>query len=569
MKLQNLTGERFKEKPADATIISQIFLIRGGYIKYVSNGIYSLLMPAKRIISKIENIVRQEMDAVGGQEVLMPVVLPKELWEESGRYESVGSELLRVKDRGGRDLLLAMTHEEAAVALVRDDATSYNKYPLMVYQLQTKFRDEPRCKGGLIRVREFTMKDAYSFHTSYEDLKEYYEKCKQAYFKIFTRIGLPEAVAVGSDTGMMGGSVAHEFMLLCDAGEDNIALCKQCDYMDNIEVASTKIINYGQDSELNSLYTPDVKEIESLTKFTKISPSKMIKACVFAVEGSEKPCIVFIRGDYEVNETKLKKALKKNIFPLENSEGLKLEMGFIGPVGIDLQAATIFYDESLINCKNMLCGSNKKDYHYTGVSVGRDFEVKEFSNLYKVKNKDVCLQCGGALNISKGIEIGNIFQLGTKYTQSMNMTYLDEKGERKVPIMGCYGIGIGRAMASVAEVRNDSYGPIWPFAIAPWHIHICSLNGSAEMKEFAQNFYENLLSQKYEVLFDDREVSAGVQFSDADLLGIPYRVIFGNKNFANGMVEITSRDKSLKKLVPINDLMAEIKSIIDSEKVKI
>jgi prolyl-tRNA synthetase len=567
MKLQNLLGERFKEKPSDATIISQIYLIRGGYIKYVANGIYSLLLPAKRIIAKIEKIVREEMDAIGGQEVLMPVVLPKELWEESGRYQSVGSELLRIKDRGGKDMLLAMTHEEAAVALVRDDATSYSKYPFMIYQLQTKFRDEPRCKGGLIRVREFTMKDAYSFHTNEKDLREYYEICKQAYFRIFKRIGLTTAVAVGSDTGMMGGNAAHEFMLFSDAGEDNIAVC-DCGYMDNVEVARTEIINSGNETELKTIHTPGIKDIESLSRFTGLKPQHMIKACVFAVEGDKKPCVVFIRGDFEVNETKLKKALKKNIFALENYEGA-IEMGYIGPVGFDSENATVLFDESLIGCKNMLCGANKKDYHYSGVSIGRDFTPPEFHDLYKVRNGDKCLKCGKALTIKKGIEIGNIFQLGKKYTESMNMTYLDEKGERKTPVMGCYGIGIGRSLASVIEERHDNYGPIWPFAIAPWHIHICMLGGNEEMRKFADALYEKLSSEKFEVIYDDRPVSAGVMFSDADLLGVPYRVIFGSKNFTNGNAEIISRDKSFRKIVKIENLHEEIKNIIKEEKAKL
>lgn len=569
MKLSKLSGERFKEKPADATIISQIYLLRGGYIKYVSNGIYSLLLPAKRTISKIENIVREEMDAIDGQEVLMPVVLPKELWEESGRYATVGSELLKIKDRNGRDLLLAMTHEEAAVALVRDDVTSYNKLPIMIYQIQTKFRDEPRCKGGLIRVREFTMKDAYSFHTSIEDLKQYYDRCLKAYHKIFARIGIPEVVSVGSDTGMMGGSVAHEFMLICDAGEDNIAICSQCNYMDNVEVAETTIENNGTDAEKKLLHTPGVKDIESLARFTKISPQNMIKACVFAVADSDKAAVVFIRADFEVNETKLKKILKKNIFPLESSEGLNLEMGFIGPVNLNSDKLTVLFDESLKGCKNMLCGSNKKDYHYTGISIGRDFKADKYFDLYKVRDGDFCLKCGGKLEIKKGVEVGNIFQLGTKYTESMNMTYLDENGERKIPIMGCYGIGIGRAMASVVEVRHDDFGPVWPFAIAPWHIHICVLNGTPEMKEFADNLYNTLLNEKYEVIIDDRGVSAGVQFSDADLLGIPYRIIFGAKNFEKGQIEIASRDKKFKKLVNKEDIIKEIKEIINTEKNKL
>lgn len=568
MDIQFLAGDRFKEKPADATIISQIFLMRGGYIKHVANGIYSLLMPAKRIINKIENIVREEMDAIGGQEVLMPVVLPKELWEESGRYRSVGKELLRIKDRGGKDMLLAITHEEAAVALVRDNSASYSKYPFMIYQIQTKFRDEPRCKGGLIRVREFTMKDAYSFHTTAEDMNAYYQVCKDAYMRIFNRIGL-EAIAVGSDTGMMGGSVAHEFMLLSDAGEDNIAICEVCGYKDNVEVANTKITNSGESKgEKTQLHTPGITDIESLSKATSTPQQNIIKAAVFAAEGESKPCVVFIRGDYEVNKSKLKKAIGKNVFPYQENPD-NITMGFIGPYGLDKSAFfAVLFDESLKGCKNMLCGANKTDYHIRGADC-EDFGADKFQNLYKVKEGDVCLSCGNPLTIKKGIEIGNIFQLGKKYTQSMEMYYTDEKGQRLNPYMGCYGIGIGRAMASVVEAHHDEYGPVWPFAVAPWHIHICALNGSDEMREYARGLYRRLSEKGYEVIIDDRKVSAGVQFSDADLLGVPYRIVIGAKNFLSGMAEIISRDKKFKKLVKCEDMFAEITAIIDGEKQKL
>jgi prolyl-tRNA synthetase len=374
---------------------------------------------------------------------------------------------------------------------------------------------------------------------------------------------------VGSDTGMMGGSVAHEFMLLSEAGEDNIAICPSCGYMDNVEVARTEIVNDGQDAPLSELHTPGIKEIAELEKFTNLPASRMIKACVFAVEGSEKPCVVFIRGDYEVNETKLKKVLRKNVFPLVEGDECGLVMGYIGPIGLNSGNITVLFDESLKGCKGMVCGANRENYHYLGASCGRDFAPVQFFDLYKVKEGDKCLSCGGKLAIKKGIEVGNIFQLGKKYTESMNMTYLDENGERKVPIMGCYGIGIGRAMASAVEANHDDYGPIWPFAIAPWHIHICLLGGNPEMKKFADDFYLKLEGENYEVIYDDREVSAGVQFSDADLLGVPYRVIFGAKNFEKGLAEIALRDKSLRKLVPLNELETEIKALIAAEKAKL
>ncbi|MDR1905743.1 MAG: proline--tRNA ligase [Clostridiales bacterium] len=565
MLLSNLLGERLREKPTDAKILSQIFLLRGGYIKYVSNGSYSMLLPCVRIKAKIENIIREEMNKIGGQEVLMPVVLPRELWDETGRYESVGAELLRLKDRGGKDMLLAMTHEEGAVHLVRDDVTSYGRFPFMLYQFQTKFRDEPRCKGGLIRVREFTMKDAYSFHTSQKDLEEYYNKCYAAYHDIFRRIGISETVAVASDTGMMGGKVAHEFMLLCDAGEDTICVCKDCNSYENIEVAKTEVKkNGGQERARAEEYTPDIETIDQISAHFGVKKSEIIKSAVFAAEGSDKTVIVFIRGDYEVNETKLKKVIKANIFPLEGKSA-DLEFGYIGPLGLKLENAVLVYDRSLEGEKNMIAGANKKNYHISGVSVERDLAGVVFDDVAKVNEGDKCLKCGGTYILQKGIEVGNIFQLGKKYTESMKMSYLDENGQSKTPVMGCYGIGVGRAIASVVEVRHDDFGPIWPYAIAPWHIHINLLSGGENMRKAAVTLYNKLLKNGYEVIMDDRKVSAGVQFNDADLLGVPYRVIFGAKNFENGLAELTTRDKRIKRLIPVNDVYKEVTAYIKSE----
>lgn len=572
MRLSRLIGDRFKEKPADATIISQILLMRGGYIKHVGNGIYTLLTPAKRITDKIEKIIRQEMDAIDGQEVLMPVVLPRELWEESGRYASVGSELLRFKDRSGRDMLLAMTHEEAAVHMARDSVNSHSKMPVMFYQLQTKFRDEARPKGGLIRVKEFTMKDAYSFHSSQSCLEEYYKRCYDAYFKIFTRIGIPEVIAVGSDTGMMGGSVAHEFMLLSDAGEDNIVVCGACDYKDNIEVANSVVPkNDADDAQLQQIHTPGTTDIESLCKLTGKHSSQVIKACAF-VTPDDKTVLVFIRGDYDVNESKLKKIIQKEVFPLDAQEHLQsgIEFGYIGPHNLDKSSCDyILFDISLKDCKDMVCGANKPGYHYTGAQAGRDFEPESYVNIYKVNSGDKCANCGGVLTVSKGIEVGNIFQLGTKYSKSMNMTYLDKDGERKHPIMGCYGIGVGRALASVVEAKHDDKGPIWPVSIAPWHVHICVLSGAEDMCSAAEALYNSLNEIGVEVIIDDRGFSAGVQFSDADLLGVPYRIIFGNRNYAQGNAEIISRDKSFSELCGIDTLQTRIVEILKENNVKI
>jgi len=562
MLLSKLLGERLKEKPGEASIISHIYLLRGGYVRQVANGIYSMLLPAKKIAMNIEKIIREEMDKIDGQEVLFPVVLPAELWQESGRFESVGSELMRMKDRTGRDMLLGMTHEEAAVHLARSEAMTYSKYPFMIYQIQTKFRDEPRSRGGLIRVREFTMKDAYSFHTSQADLEMYYERVFHAYHKIFERVGLPEVVSVASDSGMMGGQVAHEYMLLAEAGEDSIVVCGNCDYKANMEVATSQLSPViCEDQQIEEVHTPEVKSIEAICEYLKVEASGLIKATVFSVENSSKPLIVFVRGDLQVNEAKLKKIVKANVHPFIETESSEICFGYIGALGIDILNNDILYDASLMGGSNMITGANKSDYHLKGISIERDIKPKSFVDVAKVNDGDACTKCGGKLTIKRGIEVGNIFQLGTKYTESMNMTYIDTDGKQKYPIMGCYGIGVGRLLACIIEANHDDYGPIWPKAVAPWHIHICVLNIKKEaIKVIGFDLY-NKLKEQYEVLMDDRDVAAGIQFADADLLGIPLRIIVSARNIEQGEVEIISRDKNIKckvKLEEIEDYLNEM-----------
>lgn len=564
MLLSKLLGERIKEKPGDATSISHIYLLRGGYVRQVSNGIYSLLMPAKRITTKIENIIRDEMNRIDGQEVMFPVALPAELWEESGRFESVGSELVRFKDRTGKDMVLGMTHEEAAVHLARTEAKSYAQYPFMIYQIQTKFRDEPRARGGLIRVKEFTMKDAYSFHTSQEDLETYYEECLQAYHNVFRRTGVPEVVCVQSDTGMMGGKVAHEFMLLTDIGEDTIVVCDTCDYQSNMEVAVSKLDkNNVEESALEEVHTPDVKDIESVAGFVGVPTSRTLKAAVFEVEGRKEPLIVFIRGDLQVNESKLSKVVQANVTPFTDYEKLDLAYGFIGPVGLDAGSAQIIYDASVEGEKNLVCGANKQDYHMKGLSISRDLQVNTFVDIAEVNEGHTCPHCEGKLEFKRGVEVGNIFQLGTKYTESMHMTYTDSDGKAKTPIMGCYGIGVGRLLACIIEAHHDEYGPIWPYAVAPWQIHITTLNSKkADMASVGHEIYQKL-NKQYEVILDDRDMGAGAKFADADLLGVPIRIVVGERNYQNGQVELMTRDKSIKKLVDVSAIDEAIKEIVE------
>ena len=567
MKLEKLVGERFKERPADCVIDSHAIMVKGGYIKYMANGIYSSYLPLRRIVRKIEQILREEMDKIDGQEVQFPVVMPASLWDESGRYDSIGDELLRFTDRNNAKMVLGMTHEEAAVHLVREYAQSYTKYPFMIYQIQTKFRDEARPRAGLIRVREFTMKDAYSFHTSQEDLEQYYEKCHAAYERIFERVGVPEVVSVKSDSGMMGGNISHEFMLLTPVGEDSIVLCDSCDYRANMEAAEN-ISDIARDAEsaaLEKVYTPNVHTIEDVCNFFGDETKNSCKAVVYQQNVDDKYVVLFIRGDLEVNETKLVNFLGEQVHAAVITEECGLNAGYIGPVNLKVNGdAVVLYDKSLEGRNNLSCGANEAEHHYKGLDMERDVPNAEYHDFAKIQEGGICPKCGKkTVKLSRGIEVGNIFQLGTKYTKSMNMTYVDANGESKTPIMGCYGIGVGRLAASVCEAHHDEYGPIWPKAIAPWQVHLCAVRvDDEEVRAYADKLYEDLQNAGIEVIYDDRSVRAGVMFADADLLGIPLRIIVSPKNMKQGVVEVASRDKTLKTQIPLENVMEEIKQYL-------
>ena len=567
MKLEKLVGERFKERPADCVIDSHAIMVKGGYIKYMANGIYSSYLPLRRIVRKIEQILREEMDKIDGQEVQFPVVMPASLWDESGRYDSIGDELLRFTDRNNAKMVLGMTHEEAAVHLVREYAQSYTKYPFMIYQIQTKFRDEARPRAGLIRVREFTMKDAYSFHTSQEDLEQYYEKCHAAYERIFERVGVPEVVSVKSDSGMMGGNISHEFMLLTPVGEDSIVLCDSCDYRANMEAAEN-ISDIARDAEsaaLEKVYTPNVHTIEDVCNFFGDETKNSCKAVVYQQNVDDKYVVLFIRGDLEVNETKLVNFLGEQVHAAVITEECGLNAGYIGPVNLKVNGdAVVLYDKSLEGRNNLSCGANEAEHHYKGLDMERDVPNAEYHDFAKIQEGGICPKCGKkTVKISGGVEAGNIFQLGTKYTKSMNMTYVDANGESKTPIMGCYGIGVGRLAASVCEAHHDEYGPIWPKAIAPWQVHLCAVRvDDEEVRAYADKLYEDLQNAGIEVIYDDRSVRAGVMFADADLLGIPLRIIVSPKNMKQGVVEVASRDKTLKTQIPLENVMEEIKQYL-------
>ncbi|MEE0732557.1 MAG: proline--tRNA ligase [Acutalibacteraceae bacterium] len=565
MKLEKLVGDRFRERPSDCIVDSHALMVRGGYLKYVANGIFSSYMPLKRVTRKIEQIIREEMDAIDGQEVQFPVVMPASIWQESGRYESIGKEMVRFNDRSGSPLVLGMTHEEAAVHLVRDYGQSYIKYPFMVYQIQTKFRDEARPRAGLIRVREFTMKDAYSFHTSQAGLENYYDKCHKAYERIYARVGLPEVISVASDPGMMGGNISHEFMLLTPIGEDAIAICTECDYRANMEAAECIIHNKRNDAsdKLTLVHTPNIHTIEEVCKFLHCDEKTSCKAVVYQRNSDDHYIVLFIRGDLEVNETKLTNYLGYDIHPAVITEESGLNAGYIGPVNLSGNF-TVLYDRSLEGMNNLSCGANICEYHYTGLDMRRDVENAEYHDFAKIQQGGICPHCGKpAITLSRGIEVGNIFQLGTKYTKSMNMTYIDKSGESQYPIMGCYGIGVGRLAASICEAHHDEYGPIWPMAVAPWQVHLCAVRAdNAEVQAYADKLYEELQSKGAEVIYDDRKVSAGVMFSDADLIGVPLRVIVSPRNMKQNIVEIVSRDKRLSANASMDSAADEVLGIL-------
>ena len=566
MLVRELLGKRYKETPKDCVIASHSLMMKGGYMKYMSAGSYSLFMPAKRITHKIEDIIRKEMDSIGGQEVLFPVVMPATLWEESGRYTSIGSEMARFTDRNGNKMVLGMTHEEAAVHLARDVADSYTDYPFMIYQIQTKFRDEPRARGGLIRVREFTMKDAYSFHTSQADLEKYYEVCYEAYNRIFRKCGAKNFIAVKSDSGMMGGSVSHEYMLLTDIGEDTLAICtgEGCDYKANVEVAECITHNIESEVEpLEKIATPHASTIDDVCKMLKVDPVKSIKAVVYQINETDEYVVVFIRGDLEVNETKLRNYLKKEVHPAVITAESGIVAGFIGPREFKGKAKVV-YDKSLIGIESFVAGANEEGYHYKGLNIARDVGKAEYVEVAKAYNGGVCPVCGRpTITLKRGVEIGNIFQLGQKYTKSMNMTYIDKDGERKYPYMGCYGIGVGRLAATICEEQHDKFGPVWPITIAPWQVEICCLQATDEkIHSVADKLYKDLNALGVETLYDDRDERPGSMFADADLFGIPVRAVVSAKNCEKGVVEISYRDKSYKGEVAIEKAAEEIAAMV-------
>lgn len=567
MKISKLVGKRVKETPNGASLKSHILMLRAGYIKQVGTGIFSLLPPAQRVSLKIQNIIREEMNALGGQEVLFPVVMPRELWDMSGRYSSIKDEMVRFKDRTGHDMLLGMTHEEAAVHMLLNTTTSPDDLPCMIYQIQTKFRDEARARGGLIRVREFTMKDAYSFHTTQTDLDEFYKKVYDAYIRIYKRIGFKNFVVVEGDNGMMGGKVSHEYMAVTDAGEDRLVICPHCGYASNMEVAcSIKEENdHTVAGDMEEVFTGNAHTIDEVCAFLETDSKHTAKAVCYQTL-DEKLVVAFVRGDCDVNETKLQKLVLSELYPVD-VEKFGLHAGNIGCVNLNLpEGSFVFFDETLRGLENFVTGANKPDFHLKNVSITRDIPNATFNDFSLAREGDLCPKCHEKITLSRGIEIGNIFQLGTKYTKPMGMKINMPDGTTQEPIMGCYGIGVGRALASIIEEKADDKGIVWPMTIAPWQVYFCPIRIDDEnIKSTADELYKRMEDAGIEVLFDDRNASAGVKLNDSELMGIPIRVVISPKTLANSQAEVTIRETGEKFFVSLTELIPELKAIVVDE----
>ncbi len=533
-----------REVPADAEIKSHQLLLRAGFIRQNASGIYSYMPLARKVLQKVEAIVREEMERAGAVELLMPALTPAELWQESKRWYSYGPELMRMKDRHERDFVIGPTHEEVITSLVRDEVKSYKRLPLNLYQIQTKFRDEKRPRFGLLRGREFIMKDAYSFHASQESLDEAYQKMFTAYSNIFTRCGL-NFRAVIADSGAMGGKDTHEFMVLSDVGEDTIAYSDTSSFAANIEMAPV-VVEYQRSDEphqeLEKVKTEGQKTIEEVSSFLKVEQSNCIKSLLFKVD--ESFVLVLVRGDHEVNDIKVKNLLEATSVELASPEETRTIMncsiGSLGPININSEVQVIA-DHAVKAVVNGVCGANEEDYHYVGVNSDRDFSVNQYEDLRFIQEGDPSPDGEGSILFARGIEVGHVFKLGTRYSEAMEATYLDENGRTQAMIMGCYGIGVSRTMAAVAEQYNDENGLMWPTALAPYEVHVIPVNNKNDaQRELAEELYSTLQDEGFEVLYDDRAERPGVKFADSDLIGIPVRITVG-KRAEEGIVEVKVR----------------------------
>jgi len=573
MKMSKLFVSTLRETPADAEVVSHQLLMRAGFIRRLTSGVYSYLPLMWRVLSKIENIVREEMDNSGAQELLLPILQPEELWQQSGRWEAYGKELMRLKDRHDRTLALGPTHEEVITSLANDEIKSYRQLPVNLYQIQSKFRDEIRPRFGLLRGREFIMKDAYSFDADEAGLDEAYSRMAEVYTKIFSRCGL-ETRMVQSDSGAIGGNVSHEFMVLtgADSGENDVLYCDSCNYAANSNRAESRLLPAQTDggfNEAKELDTPDIKTIEDLTKFFGMPSSVICKTLVYIAD--KKPVLALIRGDFTVEETKLKNILcadeiriatNEEIRELTQKSGLDTKAGFIGPVGIK---AKIVGDESIKTLKNFIVGVNKTDRHLVGANWGKEVDLPAIiGDIRLAQPGEFCSVCKGKLEMTRGIEVGNIFKLGTKYSAKMNATFTDDNGREKPFVMGCYGIGISRTAAAAVEKFHDKDGIMWPVPIAPYHVMVVPVNIQDSLQwEVANSIYDELKKNGIEVVLDDRNERAGVKFKDADLIGFPIRITVG-KTIAEGLVELKFRSTGEQLKISQDDAIKMVLETIKS-----
>ena len=571
MRLGRLFGSTLREAPADALVAGHRLLLRAGFIRPLAAGIFSYLPLARRALARIEAIMRQEMDAIGGQEIEMPVVHPAEIWKESGRWHEIGPEMGRFRDRAGREMALAMTHEEVVADLVRREVRSYRQLPLLLYHIQTKWRDDPRPRAGLIRAREFTMLDSYSLDADEAGLDAQYRAHYQAYFNIFHRCGLP-VMAVRSDVGMMGGTMAHEFMYLTPIGEDTILLCDGCGYAANRQVARFRKPAAPEEPPrpMEKVATPGTTTIEDLAAFLDVPRSKTAKAVFLvatALEGGrevERFVLAVVRGDMEVNETKLSNALRaRELRPAREEEirAVGAEPGYGSPLGV--RGAVVVVDEAIPESPNLVAGANEPGYHLRNVNYGRDFRADIVADIAAAGEGCACPVCGRPMRAPRGVEVGNIFKLGTRYSETMGCTFLDAEGNPRPVVMGSYGIGLGRLLACVAEEHHDEHGLIWPCTVAPYPVHLLAL-GTAEGKPaaVAEGLYRELKSAGLEALYDDREESPGVKFMDADLIGLPLRLTVSERSLGQGGVEFKRRDRPERFVVPLEEVISRVRAVL-------
>lgn len=555
MRFSKMFIPTLKEIPADAEAISHILMLRAGYVRQLAAGLYIYLPLGLRVIEKINKILKEEMNAIGAQEITMPVLHPAEIWQETGRWDDIGDEMFRLKDRGGRDMCLGMTHEEVITWLAAREIRSYRDLPQIWYQIQTKLRDEARPKSGVLRTREFSMKDSYSFDADEDGLERSYQLHAEAYHKIFSRCGL-KFYMVESDPGMMGGATAHEFMAPSPAGEDEIALCDKCGYSANIELALSIPNKIDiKDWTFEEVHTPEKRTVEEVSHFLKLGPEYFIKSILLISD--DGPVLALVRGDHELYEKKLNRIIGKHR-PAQKGEVkdiLGVEAGFIGP----MNHKTRIVADTCLQEGIYVSGANKPHYHTKGIKPGKDFDA-EWYDIHIAKEGDFCHKCNAPLRVERAIEIGNIFKLGTKYSISLKAFYLDKAGQEKPIIMGSYGIGPARIAAAVIEQNNDKDGIIWPTSIAPFDVEILPLNmKDTKTVEVAEKLYKDLTEEGVEVLIDDRDERAGVKFKDADLIGIPTQIILGEKNLKDGLIEIKDRKTKDVRKILVEQVIEEVK----------